>query len=41
MATATEIRLRLEASHFVRPNWTLEEDGLGGGLELLGAADGT
>jgi RimJ/RimL family protein N-acetyltransferase len=35
---ATEIRLLLEASHFVRPEWTLEVDGLEGCRELLGAA---
>jgi RimJ/RimL family protein N-acetyltransferase len=34
---ATEIRLRLEPAHFVRPEWTLQVDGLDGCRELLGA----
>ncbi len=40
-AAAIEIRLLLEPAHFVRPEWTLEVDGLGGCRELLGAADGS
>jgi len=34
---ATEIRLVLEPSHFVRPEWTLTVDGLDGCRQLLGA----
>jgi RimJ/RimL family protein N-acetyltransferase len=34
---ATEIRLVLEASHFVRPEWTLQVDGLDGCQQMLGA----
>jgi RimJ/RimL family protein N-acetyltransferase len=34
----TEIRLLLEASHFIHPEWTLVVDCLGGCRELLGAA---
>ncbi|MGH3776271.1 MAG: GNAT family N-acetyltransferase [Pseudonocardiaceae bacterium] len=34
---ATEIRLVLEASHFVRPEWTPDVDGLDGCRNLLGA----
>ncbi|HVE97081.1 MAG TPA: GNAT family N-acetyltransferase [Pseudonocardiaceae bacterium] len=34
---ATELRLLLESSHFVRPDWTLEVDGLDGCRQLLGA----
>ena len=34
---ATEIRLLLEPSHFVRPEWRLEVDGLDGCRPLLGA----
>ena len=33
----TEIRLALKASHFVRPEWTLDVDGLDGCRKLLGA----
>ncbi|HEX6402559.1 MAG TPA: GNAT family N-acetyltransferase [Pseudonocardiaceae bacterium] len=33
---ATEIQLLLEAAHFVRPEWTLEVDGLDGCRQLLG-----
>ncbi len=38
---ATEVRLLLEASHFVRPEWTLEVDGLDGCRGLLGATGRT
>jgi RimJ/RimL family protein N-acetyltransferase len=34
---ATEIRLVLQSADFVRPEWTLEVDGLDGCRELLGA----
>ncbi len=34
---ATEIRLRLDAAEFVRPEWTLEVDGLAGCRAMLGA----
>ncbi|MGH8967078.1 MAG: GNAT family N-acetyltransferase [Actinomycetes bacterium] len=34
---ATEIRLVLEPSHFVRPEWTLQVTGLDGCRQLLGA----
>ncbi|MFY9807252.1 MAG: GNAT family N-acetyltransferase [Pseudonocardiaceae bacterium] len=34
---ATEVRLVLEPSRFVRPDWTLQEDGLDDCRELLGA----
>jgi RimJ/RimL family protein N-acetyltransferase len=34
---ATEIRLVLEPSHFVRPKWTLRVDGLAGCRQMLGA----
>ncbi len=34
---ATEIRLVLEPAHFVRPEWTLEVEGLDGCRKLLGA----
>lgn len=33
---ATEIRLVLEPSHFVRPDWTLQADGLDGCRQMLG-----
>ena len=33
---AIEIQLLLEAAHFVRPEWTLEVDGLDGCRQLLG-----
>lgn len=35
---ATEIRLVLELSHFVRPKWTLRVDGLAGCRQMLGAS---
>jgi RimJ/RimL family protein N-acetyltransferase len=38
---ATETRLLLEASHFIRPEWTLEVGCLDGCRELLGAAGRT
>jgi RimJ/RimL family protein N-acetyltransferase len=34
---ATEIRLVLEPSHFVRPDWTLQVDGLDNCRQMLGA----
>ncbi len=36
-AAATEVRLVLEPARFLRPDWTLEVDGLEGCRELLGA----
>jgi hypothetical protein len=33
---ATEIRLVLQPEHFVRPDWTLQVDGLDGCLQMLG-----
>jgi hypothetical protein len=38
---ATKIRLLLEASQFIRPEWTLEVDCLDGCRQLLGAAGRT
>jgi RimJ/RimL family protein N-acetyltransferase len=38
-AAATEIRLVVQATQFVRPEWTLEVDGLAGCRAMLGADD--